>query len=278
MRPNALDAWPDLVPRLARFRRLAVFVDFDGTLAPIRARASAVRLSRRARRVLAALAARGHVVGIISGRAINDLRRRVGLTGLWYVGDHGFLLESPRGRRLQLVRHRERAAVVRATRTLRASLRGVSGVTIEPKDAGVAVHYRNAPAPSRLVAARVARQLGRAANGLRVMAGKCVWELVPIGTVDKALAVRLILQSERRRRGGALLPIYIGDDTADERVFSTQARVSIAVGPRPSAAARYRLRSPAEVCRWLERLATLDPPGAPTARRASAARRRTPRG
>ena len=278
MTPNALDAWSDLAPRLARFQHLAIFADFDGTLAPIRTRASAVRLARRTRRVLRLLAARGHVVGIISGRAIDDLRRRVSLAGLWYVGDHGFLLRSPRGGRLQLVRHSERAAVARATRRLQAALGGVAGVTIEPKDAGVAVHYRNAPASSRLVAARVTRQLGRARNGLRVMAGKCVWELVPVGTVDKALAVRLILQSERRRRRGTLLPIYLGDDTADERVFSTQVGLSIAVDPRPSAAAEYRLRSPAEVCRWLEKVFALGGPPDVRARQASAVRPRTRRG
>ncbi|MFI5178569.1 MAG: trehalose-phosphatase [Vicinamibacterales bacterium] len=277
MRPNALDAWPDIARRLFRGRRVALFADFDGTLTPIRTRATAVRLSRRARRVLAALARQGHVVGIISGRALDDLRARVRVTGLWYVGDHGFLLQSPRGGRLQLVRRSERTAIARAARELRAALRGVPGVTIEPKDAGIAVHYRNAPASSRAVAARITRQLGRADGGLRVMAGKCVWELVPVGTVDKALAVRVILQSERRRRRHALLPIFIGDDTADERVFRTHTGLSIAVGPRPSAAAQYGLRSPAEVVRWLERLARRAG-AAVTTRRASAATRRTPRG
>jgi trehalose-phosphatase len=278
MTRNALDAWGEISRRLARFRYLAIFADFDGTLAPIRTRASAVRLSGRARRALAALARQGHVVGIISGRALDDLRARVGLPGLWYVGDHGFLLRSPRGGTLQLVRRSERTAIARAARQLRASLQGVPGVTVEPKDAAIAVHYRNAPASSRIVAARVTRQLARAERGLRVMAGKCVWELVPLGTVDKALAVRLILQSERRRHPGALLPIYIGDDTADERVFSTQAGLSIAVGPRPSAAAQYSLRSPAEVCRWLERLVALRAPVAGLrARRASGVRRQMPR-
>jgi len=277
MTPNALTAWSEIAPRLARFQRLAVFADFDGTLAPIRARPSIVRLPARARRVLKQLAARGEIVGVISGRGLRDLRARVGLSGLWYVGDHGFLLQSPQGATLRLVRRSEQRAIVRVSHRLAASLAGRKGLTVEVKDAGIAVHFRNAPRSSRIVAARLTRRLAKGTPGLRAMAGKCVWEIVPGAAVDKALAVRLILQSERRRASPTILPIYIGDDTADERVFSMRLGLSIAVGPRPSAAAQYALRSPVEVCRWLERLAAFAGQAFATGRRASAARPQTRR-
>jgi len=288
MRPHALEAWSSIGPRIARARRLGVFTDFDGTLTPIRRRASAVHLSKRARHALAELVASGQVVGVISGREIDDLRTRVGLDGIWYVGDHGFFLRSPRGGTLRLVRGSERAAVTRATRALRAALRSAPGIAIEPKGAGIAVHYRNAPASSRDMAARAVQHLSAPGSGFRLLAGKSVWEIVPDRLVDKAVALRTILQAERRRHVGGILPIYVGDDVADERVFSTQPGLSIVVGGSRSTAARYRLRSPSEVCRLLEWLIRIrrdghhEPSAAlragVTARRATSGKRRTRRG
>ncbi len=174
--------WPRLAHRLARAGRVAVLTDFDGTLAPIHRHAAAVRLSGRVRRALARLAAGGHVVGVISGRPLVDLRRRVGVRGLWYAGDHGFFLRAPGGASLRLVRPAEIAAIAGVTRELRRVLAGVPGVTIEFKQASVAVHYRGAPPASHRAATRAVRRAVRSADRLRLMAGKCVWEILPART------------------------------------------------------------------------------------------------
>ncbi len=36
-----------------------------------------------------------HVVGVVSGRDLNDLRRRVDLDDLYYAGDHGYRIAGP---------------------------------------------------------------------------------------------------------------------------------------------------------------------------------------
>ena len=68
--------------------RLILFLDFDGTLTPIVPRPSQAKLSRSVRETLRKLARRMPVV-VISGRAPKDLRRRVGLKEVCYVGHHG---------------------------------------------------------------------------------------------------------------------------------------------------------------------------------------------
>src|SRR3954470_12696710 len=67
---HLFDAWPDVARRLASADRLALFTDFDGTLPAIRRHASSVRLSIAVRARLAALARRGHLIGVISGRGL----------------------------------------------------------------------------------------------------------------------------------------------------------------------------------------------------------------
>ena len=141
----------------------------------------------------------------------------------------------------------------RARRRLSRCLRGMAGIVVEPKGATVAIHYRGA---SRADAERTRAALTRCRAGLpglHLMAGKKVWELLPEREVDKWAAIRYILRRERRRRpsaGGTV--VYLGDDTTDERVFRKMHGISVAVGKRHKTAARFFLRSPAEVRQFLK--------------------------
>jgi alpha,alpha-trehalase len=252
---HLLAAWPALERRLRRAGRLAIFTDFDGTLTPIRRRAADVRLSPAVRQVLTDLVGRGHVVGVISGRALEDLRARVGVRGLWYVGGHGFLLCAPDQHTAVLVNRRQRGQITRVTRRLRAALRNDPGITIEHKIAAIAVHYRNASKAVRLVASRAVHRVVAGEPGLRLMPGKKVWEVLPTTHVDKATAVRFILRCEYRQAPGQRrVAIYVGDDVADERVFAHWRGISVLVGRRSNTAAKYYVPSPAEVREFLVRL------------------------
>ena len=51
-----------------------------------------------------------------------------------------------------------------------------------------------------------------------------------------------------------MLLFYFGDDVTDERVFRTIGSISAVAGKRRGTAARYYLRSTAEVRRFLESL------------------------
>jgi trehalose 6-phosphate phosphatase len=69
----------------APMSRLILFLDFDGTLAPIVASPNRARLSRPVRETLRKLAGLLPVV-VISGRIQKVLRRRVGLQEVCYGG------------------------------------------------------------------------------------------------------------------------------------------------------------------------------------------------
>jgi alpha,alpha-trehalase len=94
-RPNLLREWARVEPTF-RGRRLAVFLDYDGTLTPIVDRPELAVLDPAMQRTLEDVARRWPTF-VVSGRALDDIRRLVGIDALWYAGSHGFDIASPRG-------------------------------------------------------------------------------------------------------------------------------------------------------------------------------------
>lgn len=247
--------WAAVSRQVSEGSRLAVLTDFDGTLAPIRRRASQARLSQRVRLALEQLTADGHLVAVVSGRPLEDLEERVGIAGVWYAGSHGYFIRAPDGWRLSLLRHEERLRILRVTHRLRASLGTLPGVVVEAKPGAVAVHYRMAAPAMRQRIGPLVKGVLAGFPGLRVFPGRKVWEILPAGHVDKYLAARFILRVARQRDTRSFAwPIYLGDDVSDEGVFARWSGISVAVGRRPDTAARYFVKSPTEVATCLERL------------------------
>jgi trehalose-phosphatase len=254
---HLFDAWSEVTRRAGNGPRLAVFTDFDGTLAPIRRRATQAQLSQRVRRALERLTADGHLIAVVSGRPLEDLEARVGIAGVWYAGSHGYFLRAPDGAQLSLLRLDERRRIVRVGRRLAAALESMPGVTVEPKPGAVAIHYRAATPTVRQQVGAAVRGLLGTLPGLRLWPGRMVWEVLPAGPVDKYLATRFILRAARQRDPRPIdCPLYLGDDVSDEQVFVRWTGISVAVGrrARSATAAHYFVRSPAEVADCLERL------------------------
>jgi len=252
--PHLLREWPRIRRKISRPRQVALLTDFDGSRIPIQRRHDGGYASPAARRLLATTAGRGAVVGVISGRRLEDVEERVAVPGLWYAGVHGYFLRDPSKRFVSRLDATGRARVARAARLLEEGLTGVPRVAVEKKSATVAVHYRRASRRGAEYAGQLVRDVARR-TGLDLLSGKKIWELCADGKVDKWSAVQFILARERRRNPIAgRVTVYLGDDTTDESVFARLRGVSVAVGKRHRTAARYYLRSPKEVRMFLERV------------------------
>jgi Trehalose-phosphatase len=79
---NLFSAWNEIADDIREARSIAVLSDFDGSLAKIQRQPGTVRLPKPSRAVLAELARHDVMVGIISGRSLADVRKRVGLQGI----------------------------------------------------------------------------------------------------------------------------------------------------------------------------------------------------
>jgi trehalose-phosphatase len=235
---------------LLRARRIILLCDFDGTITGLRREPDAVRLGDGMRRLLEAWRDAGAVVGVVSGRELADVETRVGISGIWYAGGHGYDLRDPRGRVLSFATARDRQRAARTAKRLTKRLQGIAGIRIEAKRSSVAVHYRQAsPAAARRAERIVSESLAREPK-LRLMHGKCVWELLPARRVDKWTAVERLLRSERAGNSGFVA--YFGDDVTDEAVFRGLKRgITVLVGAHRRTAARFRLETIGEVKRFL---------------------------
>ncbi len=240
---------------------LCLFLDYDGTLAPIVKDPWKAVLPEETRRVVKGIAQTPGVrVVIISGRALADIKKRVGLKRVIYVGNHGFEMQGPGISFKFPLTGRTKADLAALLKELKQDLAGMKGVLIENKGVTVSIHYRNAP-PGQirkihsLIAARTATYV--AAARIRVNRGKKVFELLPPVEWHKGMAVRFIMESLAGARGARSvrwLPVYIGDDTTDENAFKTIGKkgVTVVVGKKRDTHAQYCVRNTGEVLHLLK--------------------------
>jgi trehalose 6-phosphate phosphatase len=250
---------PSLRARLAAVdpARCILFVDLDGTLTPIVRHPRDVRLAAPVRTLLRRLARRIPVV-VVSGRALVDVRRIVGVPALRYVASHGLVYRKSRSRARWLGRPAARSTVLGWVRTLKRVAEGIRGAWVEDKGWTVALHDRLVSRGDRVRLHRRARRALRllARDGMAsLVRGKRVLEVRPAGAWNKGTAVTKLL---RERWAAGRLPVYFGDDRTDFDAFKVlRGRgLSVRVGGRRGVAGEDAwLSGPAAVAsclRWLD--------------------------
>src|SRR5262245_3062149 len=140
---HLMSAWQEIAGQVRQANCLALFTDFDGTLAPIAAWPDQVRLSPKFRHLLKALSHKGVTVGVMSGRKLSDVRRRVGLRRVWYSGSHGLALHRYGSAPVTFSTAEQRATMLSIGRKLSVRLHDLEGILLERKGESIAVHYRN---------------------------------------------------------------------------------------------------------------------------------------
>ncbi len=247
---------------LSAGERLAILLDFDGTLAPISDRPDQARLPAHVRAVLARLQRHPRsLVAVVSGRALDDVRARVDLPGLYYVGNHGLEIAGPDIALVHEDAGPARDLIAACAGRLRDRLQRVDGVIIEDKGLSASLHYRLvAREQVDQVVRTVLEEIGRLPPGrVLVQRGRMAIEIRPDIEWDKGRAVRWLLA----RAVGAdwskrCAVIYAGDDGSDEDAFMALAHagITIRVGPHQLTAARFQVADEVELVEFLEMLAT----------------------
>jgi len=245
--------------------RLAVLLDYDGTLVPIAPTPAQAVLPARVRTLLRILSRLPQTrVGIISGRSLREIERCVRVPGVVYAGNHGLELRGPQLSFVHPGATRSRALLRAMADRLDAALRPMPGAWVERKGLTISVHWRAVPRAEQaafraIVSAATAPEARRRA--IQVTRGKRVVEIRPPVAWDKGRLVAWMAKrlSGRGRPDWTLW--YAGDDETDEEAFRAVNRLqglSVFVGARPKAtAAAYWLRGPREVERWLQLLGRL---------------------
>jgi len=253
---HLFDAWEKVAHRLKSANHVLLLSDLDGTLIPIADRPEMAALPLETRGLLRTLVKNRHyTVGIVSGRALADLKAKVNVEGIVYAGNHGLEIEGFGSNFLEPIAEEMRPFFQILNQVLSATFRGVKGVFVENKGLTLSVHYRSV---DDIEETGVRDAFDRVTNPLNVTGrikitqGKKVYEIRPPVDWDKGKAIAWLIAKCRDVKGkrGAL-PVYLGDDLTDEdgfKVIEKNNGISIFVGEQsfPSMA-RYFLKSPEEV-------------------------------
>ncbi|MCG8431225.1 MAG: trehalose-phosphatase [Candidatus Omnitrophica bacterium] len=253
----------DDIEKKVKASELVLFLDYDGTLTPIVDKPEKAVIPAHTRKILKELVACGAgTVAVVSGRALADVKRAVGVNGIIYAGAHGMELSGPKLKFQKQVPPAYKKVYAALKSRLHEGLKKFKGAFVEDKGTVLTVHYRllNRRRETKLKTFFRETVLPHVAAGqVCVKTGKKVLEVKPAMEWDKGKVVLWLLARKRFSSRHALLPVYIGDDVTDEDAFKALGSkgLTIFVGTRRKSHAAYYLKSYAEVQVFLEWLLQL---------------------
>ncbi|CAH1420106.1 unnamed protein product [Lactuca virosa] len=259
----------------ARGKRIALFLDYDGTLSPIVDNPDHAFMSNAMRAAVRNIA-KYIPTAIISGRSREKVRKFVGLKELYYAGSHGMDIMGPvrpptdhnnttatndevkEGKLYQPAS--EFLPMINEVFVRLVELtKNIQGAKVENNKFCVSVHYRNVDEKSWTTVAQYVHDTLKQYSRLRLTHGRMVLEIRPVLKWDKGKAVEFLLESLGLSNCDDVFPIYVGDDRTDEDAFKFLREggrgYGILVSPAPKESnAYYSLRDPSEVMEFINSL------------------------
>ncbi|KAK8965394.1 Trehalose-phosphate phosphatase A [Platanthera guangdongensis] len=276
--PSALSSF-EQITNFAKGKKIALFLDYDGTLSPIvdnpehAFMPSAIRFAVKN-------AAKYFPTAIISGRSRDKVHGFVGLKELYYAGSHGMDIVGPvrdsesvvshpncirttdeQGKEVNLFQPASEflPMIEEIFRSLIENTKDIIGSKVENNKFCVSVHYRLVDEKNWDVIAQRVLEILKNYPRLRLTYGRKVLEIRPIIDWNKGKAVEFLLESLGLSNSEDVLPIYVGDDRTDEDAFKVLGEGNKGFGilvssvPKESHAC-YSLTDPSEVMEFLRSL------------------------
>ncbi|CAL9138502.1 unnamed protein product [Musa acuminata var. zebrina] len=276
--PSALTSFEQILSSI-RCKKIALFLDYDGTLSPIVDNPDFAIMSNEMR-VVVKSASKYFPTAIISGRSCEKVYKFVKLTELYYAGSHGMDIMGPTrknnfgdGHANYTVKNDELGngvhlfqapseflPIINEVCSSLVDITGdILGAKVEYNKYCVSVHYRLV---DEKLWPEVARRVLSLVDGyprLRVTHGRKVLEIRPVIDWNKGKAVEFLLESVGLSNRDDVLAIHMGDDKTDEDAFKVLRDSNLGFGILVSSVPKetnafYSLRDPSEVMEFLKSL------------------------
>jgi len=241
-----------------RNKFLFIFLDYDGTLAPIAKVPSKANIPKKTKALIYELAKSPQCrLAVVSGRALKDLKEKVGLKNIIYIGNHGLEIEGPRINFCSSVPSAYMRALKHIKEELNRRISPIKGAFVEDKGLSLSLHFRLVHESKRALVKTIFHEvviLYKVREIIKVKSGKLVLEVRPATDWNKGrVVVWLLARQEFATAGRQVLPIYIGDDLTDEDAFIALKNkgITLFVGEPKDSHARYYLKSVNEVVELL---------------------------
>uniref|UniRef100_A0ACD5UT62 Uncharacterized protein n=1 Tax=Avena sativa TaxID=4498 RepID=A0ACD5UT62_AVESA len=266
--PSALASFDQIIAS-AQGKKIALFLDYDGTLSPIVNDPEKAFMSPEMRAAVKNVA-KFCPTAIVSGRFRDKVFEFVKLKELYYAGSHGMdiLISSADSKsktkddgqaKLFQPASEFLPMIIEVNKSLVEATRSIKGANVENNKFCVSVHYRNVDKKDWKLVAQLVDNVLKDFPRLKLTTGRKVLEVRPVIDWDKGKAVEFLLQSLRLDDPESVLPIYIGDDRTDEDAFKVLRERNCGYGilvsqvPKETEAF-YSLTSPSEVMEFLNSL------------------------
>ncbi|XVE57708.1 hypothetical protein DITRI_Ditri04bG0111100 [Diplodiscus trichospermus] len=211
--PSALKSF-EKISKNAKNKKIAVFLDYDGTLSPIVDDPDRAFMSDAMRSAVRNVA-KYFPTAIISGRSRDKVYELVGLTELYYAGSHGMDIKGPvshtesddhpncirstdqEGKEVNLFQPaREFIPLIdEVFKTLVENTKDIKGAKVENHKFCASVHYRNVEEKNWPTIAQCVHDILKDYPRLRLTHGRKVLEIRPVIDWDKGKAVEFLLES-----------------------------------------------------------------------------------
>jgi trehalose 6-phosphate phosphatase len=208
------DPTSQLAPIQSRASQAGVFLDFDGTLAPIVDDPEQARPLDGVTDALARLAAAYELVAVVSGRPVGFLQPLLP-AGVVISGLYGLEVVRDGARHDHPLAGAWREAVDDVVRS--SAAHGPAGVRVEPKGVSLTLHYRTRPDLEDEVSRWAAEQAVQ--SGLVARPARMSVELHPPIAADKGTALETLATDLEA-------VCYVGDDGGDIPAFDALDRLA----------------------------------------------------
>lgn len=264
--PSALSKFEELV-NASRGKKIVMFLDYDGTLAPIVADPDRAFMTNEMREAVRDVA-RYFPTAIVTGRCRDKVFSFVKLAGLYYAGSHGMDIEGPskkhrykKGNQGVLCQPASEflPMINEVYKTLLERTKSIPGAKVENNKFCLSVHFRCVDENRWDTLAEQVKIVLDKYPKLTLTQGRMVLEIRPTIKWDKGKALEFLLEALGYANSKDVVPVYIGDDKTDEDAFkvlrSRGQGFGILVSKAPKEThASYSLQEPSEVKDFLRRL------------------------
>ena len=243
------------IKRKIKAKRFILFLDFDLTLSPLVKNPADAILPENTKILLKKLLEYIRIV-IVSGRALQDVKKRVNIPRVIYVGNHGLEHEINGVVKSIPIPILSRQGLEKTKKKLLKLKRKYNGVFVEDKKFTLALHYRlispkNQPS---LLADIKKINIELESYSLHGVLYKKTFEIRPNIRNDKGIISLFLVKKLDNHKN----VIYIGDGKTDEDAFRLlKSGITIKVGKSRHSVAKYYVHNTNEVKKFLKWLLLL---------------------
>lgn len=242
--------------------KISLFLDFDGTLSPLVTIPTKTKLPKNVKKLLRKLVKINKIsLAIISGRMLEDIKKKVNVSGILYSGNHGMEWEFNGKRFTTSVPKKTHEALRQIKTEMEKVSANFKGSFVEDKKFSVAFHYRGVYRTKKAFVAEILKPIldkYLETKLVSLLSGRQVFDMRANVNWTKGSLVRHYKKLLETDPGNI---IYIGDSASDEDAFKAlKDSITIKVGYSETSFANYYLEDEKDVekfLKWLLKAITL---------------------